>query len=149
MRDPADLLEAAVAAVEALAKKKKAPSRFDARAILVPLGECQLEGKLDTSVLERLQRVLSAHEEAWLEAVAQEMQLSCTEHAQGVDPRFLDHPRYDFEYTVQARERLEHRFEALAVLGIDVDEDLLARVARADAVLEPYLRSGRGETGAN
>jgi hypothetical protein len=77
------------------------------------------------------------------------MELSCTEHVQAIDPRYLDHPRYDFDYTVQARQRLEMRFNALDLLGVDADEVLLAQVARADAILEPYLQRKDGQTGSN
>ena len=31
--------------------------------------------------------------------------MACTEHVQSVDPRYLDLPNYDFEYTRAARER--------------------------------------------
>ena len=49
------------------------------------------------------------------------MQLACGEHIQGIDPRYLSHPRYDFDYAIGARQRLELRFRALEALGEAVD----------------------------
>jgi len=147
----ADFVEMVRSIEEALQKKVKAPSRFVARNMLLVLGELALEertGEVE-SELARLRTLLEPVDEGWRKALAQEMELACTEHVQAIDPRYLDHPRYDFDYTVQARQRLEMRFSALDLLGVDMDEVLLSQVARADAVLEPYLQGKNGQSGPN
>lgn len=147
----ATALESAVQRIEQLAKRKRRPTRFEARELLLALGALLLEdrGSETTAPRERLARALRKEAEAWEAAVNEELQLAGMEHIQGVDPRHLDHPRYDFEYTIEARRRLEMRLVALDALGLEAPEDLLARVARADAMLEPYLRAQDGRPNPN
>jgi len=76
----------------------------------------------------------------WESTLIGEMQLACTEHIQGVDPRYMSHPRFDFDYVVAARQRIEMRLSALEALGQAVDEELLGRVAQADQRLAKVLR---------
>ncbi|MFT5050689.1 MAG: hypothetical protein ACI8QZ_002091 [Chlamydiales bacterium] len=76
----------------------------------------------------------------WDSTLVGEMQLACTEHIQGVDARYMSHPRFDFEYVVEARQRLEMRLSALEALGQPVDEELMQRVAQADQRLADALR---------
>ena len=145
-------LEIADSIHKALAKKpNKAPSRFVARDLLLALGEVALDGDPASveSDVAALRTALEPVDDAWRKSLGQEMELACTEHVQAIDPRYLDHPRYDFQYTVQARQRLEMRFSALDLLGVEVDEALLGQVARADAILEPYLQGKNGQTGPN
>ena len=144
-------LAVAVAEIESLAAKNKPPTRQHARAVLLALGERILEGDSTASapVIERLSRALRRFPEDWARAVHDELVLACTEHIQSVDPRYLDLPRYDFEYTVTARERLEARLQAASHLDLAPSEDLLNRVARADALLEPYLRKRAGKPASN
>ena len=73
-------------------------------------------------------------------AIAEELTLACTEHVRSCDPKYLGLPKYDFPYTVAARHRLEARLRAAAELDMPADEALLEQVARADDILEPYLR---------
>lgn len=134
-------LEVALKRLTALAKKKRGPSRFDARDILLAVGELAQTGQVDAlqAPLERLEALLKPHREQWERALAEELELACTEHIQGVDPRFLEHPRYDFAYTIEARHRLELRLVALDQLEIEPRADLLSGVERADERLAPYL----------
>lgn len=145
----ATALESAVQRIEQLAKRKRRPTRFEARELLLALGALLLDERASetTAAIERLGRALREETEAWGAAVNEELQLAGMEHVQGVDPRHLDHPRYDFEYTIEARRRLEMRLVALDALGLTAPEDLLARVALADAILGPYLGTQDGRPG--
>ena len=131
-----------------LGAKKRQPNRFHARELLTALGELILAEGTEVPEVEQVRVAVNPFDD-WEKAVAEEMSLACTEHVQGVDPRFLDHPRFDFDYLVAARERLEARFAAIEALGLQTSEDLLNRVAEADRVAEPYLRQQRGEPSGN
>jgi len=137
--------------VEDLARKERAPTRQDVRPLLIHLGEL-LQGAADPELearLKRLREALAPIREEWAAVVEQEMQLACAEHIQGVDPRHLDHPRFDFAYVEAARLRLEQRMRALPALGLALAQEWIDRVRQADIALEPYLRARRGEAGAN
>jgi hypothetical protein len=122
------------------AKKEQSPDRFLARAALVGLGRMELANDGSASELAgELRKAAAPLQEAWEQAVEAELTMACTEHVRSVDPRFLDQPIYDFEYTVAARERLEARFLATALLELEVPEKLLEQVAEADQLLAPYL----------
>ena len=142
--DPRAELEAALAALERAARGKRLPTRFDARALLLPLGALVDDKAPEVaSTLERLARLPEPLRAAWREAVGEELSLAVAEHLHGVDRRYLDHPRYDFEYTLAARERLERRLRAAAALGLDPPQRLLELVGQADAVLaEAIARRG-------
>ncbi len=145
MSDPhRDAIDETLKELAELAKKKRQPNRFHARELLTALGTLLLaaDDGPEPPEAERV-RAAVAPFEGWEKAVAEEMSLACTEHVQGVDPRFLKHPRFDFDYLVAARERLEARLRAVEALGLSVPEDLLNRVAEADEVVEPYLRERR------
>ncbi len=137
-------LDAAIEALRTAVARKRPITHYHARDLLVALGERVLAGdaELDERV-RALRKLLRPLDEPWREAVGAELRMACTEHCQSVDPRYLDLPNYDFAYTLEARERLEARLRACARLGLDVDEELLERVARADEQLEPYLRDER------
>jgi hypothetical protein len=134
-------LEEAVAAFETLVRRRQSPSRYDARRLLIALGSVleQGEDSLPGLLLKRLQAVCERASDAWELAVAQEMELACAEHVAGTDPRYLDHPRFDFTYLLEARRRLELRFLGLRRLGLEMEHPWLERVAEADALLAPYL----------
>ena len=140
MSDPA--FEQAVRALAKAARSKNPPSHRHARDILLLLGAAVLAEGEDAQE-ERLAAIDGAvgeRREPWLRAVEHELAMACNEHVQSVDPRYLDHPRYDFAYTIAARERLEARLAAASVMGIEVSEEALERVAQADRSLAPYLR---------
>ena len=121
-------------------RREQAPDRFLARAALVGLGRLELEqeGTGKPLALELIEAAKPV-QEAWVEAVEAELTMACTEHVRSVDPRYLDKPIYDFEYTIAARERLEARLIAAGLLDLEVPEKLLDQVAEADRVLAPYL----------
>ena len=161
-QDPAARLEAALAELQRDLRAKQPVHRYHARALLVPLGELILAGEeaaaretdggprngapagedLAEAWTARVREAVTPLEERWTAAASEELALACAEHVQGVDPRFLDHPGYDFVYTVRARERLEARLRACGALDVELPEGLLARVAEADARLAPYLTDG-------
>jgi hypothetical protein len=142
-------LEEALAAAEALYKdprKPKRPTRFLARALLLPLGEMLLaDPALATQALERIRAVVARDRDAWQAAVEEELTLAVTEHVRSCDPKALRLPRYDFPYTVAARHRLEARLRAAAELDLPASETLIDQVERADRILAPHLeRPQRG-----
>lgn len=137
-------LEQAVKGLEELPKKKRRPTRLHARAVMLPLGRLVLDDGEEAvrDDVRRLARVTEVFRQDWERAVREELDLACAEHIQGVDPRHLDHPRFDFEYVVAARERLEARLAAASVLDLSPSEATLDRIAAADRLLEPHLRRG-------
>lgn len=144
--NPTQALERALSDFERMRKAKQAPDHRLARSVLVPLGELLLEGTTSglEATLERIATLTEGCAKPWVRAVDAELRMAAEEHCASVDPRYLDHPRYDFAYTVSARERLEARLRAVELLGLEAPEDLLDRVARADEVLEPYLQRAEG-----
>lgn len=143
----AGALEAALAEVEAALRRGAAPTRHDARALLVALGLALLEGREVSGPLERVGAWIAARPGPWGEALASEISMAVTEHVRGADPRWVGHPRYDWGYAVEARQRLEARLLAAERLGIGVPDELLEAVARADAVLAPHLERDQGHQG--
>jgi hypothetical protein len=149
-------LEAAIVELEALARRKGLPTRHDVRPILLALG-----GSLPSAGVEdgeacrkRFLALPLEFRTAWEAAVRDELAMACTEHIRSVDPRYLDHPAYDFGYTLEARRALEARLCAARATGVELEEALAAAVGRADALLEARLartrpvddRSRRGST---
>lgn len=136
-------LEAALDELGGWIKSKKKPTRHHARAVLIGLGRWIEDAQPAQTEVEAVGRriggLLGQLGEAWEAAVSDELILACTEHVQSVDPRYLDHPRYDFAYTIAARETLEARLVAAEALDMSPAEELLDKVARADALLRPYL----------
>lgn len=137
-------LEAALTEAQAEVRAERPLHRYHARALLVQLGEWILsleerEREPDSSWRERCSFLKEAAAESWTRAVEEELALASAEHIQAIDPRFLEHPRYDFAYTLAARERLEARLRACEYLEIEVAEGLLTRVSEADERLAPYL----------
>lgn len=154
--DDPDFL-AALTEAETQQKKPRAkpPTRFAARALLVPLGEVLLESGDDVAAaagaLQRVRALFDGNRDGWAAAVRDDLTLAVTEHVRSCDPRYLKLPNYDFPYTVAARHRLEARLRAAAELECPVDEVLLEQVERADRELAPHLeRDGRsaGPTGS-
>jgi len=136
-------LETSLTELGAWIRSKKKPTRHHARAVLVSLGRWMEDESppedATAAIGDRLVQLVRPLGEAWEAAVHDELILACTEHVQSVDPRYLDHPRYDFAYTVAAREALEARLRAASALGMSPTEELLDKVTRADALLLPYL----------
>lgn len=129
-------------ALQARPERERRPTRFHARALLVPLGEALLEGDADVSVaLARARAILARDQAAWQKAIHEELTLAATEHVRSCDARFLKAPNYDFPYTVAARHRLEARLRAASELEFPADDTLLDQIERADRVLEPHLRA--------
>lgn len=124
-------------------KAKEIPDRQLVRFALLALGQVVLdEGMAEAKPLAKeLKEAATPHEDRWTEALDSEMSLAVAEHVASVDPRYLDHPSYDFAYTVAARERLEARLRALEAMNETVDEKLLDQVSQADERLAPYLEA--------
>jgi hypothetical protein len=130
-------LESALAGIEALGKQHARPNRHHARPLLVGLGELLLSGTPQEAedVRRRLGGLSPGLAEAWAAAVADEMAMAATEYVRSVDPRYLEHPKYDWAYTLEAREHLADRLRAVRFLGIEVDESILAGIERADRAI--------------
>lgn len=142
MQDPEFLAALAALAAKDARRKKQRPQRFEARALLVPLGMAILEGDPEVEAgLARVRALVDADREGWTAAVAEELTLAATEHVRSCDPAYLAHPRYDFPYTVAARHRLEARLRAADALDLGAEEVLLDQIERADRVLAPFLSS--------
>ncbi len=142
-------LSEVLAEVEAWVGRNKAPTRHHARGVLIGLGGVLLEDRAEAEAdaFARVAVWIERKPDAWREAFAGEISMAATEHVRSADPRWLGNPKYDLAYTVEARHRLEARLACAEHLGIEVAEDLLEAVARADALLAPYL-SGTGADGA-
>lgn len=135
----------ALAELRSLAKRERTPDRFLARALLIELGRMELAEPGSAAALAAEVREAAAPIQAgWESAVESELSMACTEHVRSVDPRYLDQPIYDFQYTIAARERLEARLVAAGLLELEAPEHLLDQVAEADSLLAPYLEQ-RGE----
>ena len=151
MNDPRQDLAYACNELSRRAKAREIPDRQLVRFAFLALGRIALDEGL--AVAKPLGKELSVaaapHEEHWTEAVDSEIYLAVTEHVNSVDPRYLDHPQYDFAYTVSARERLEARLRALEALEWNVDESLLDQVSAADGRLAPYLEPPEDENRAD
>lgn len=122
----------------------RASDRYHARALLVPLGELLVasDGEPAAELRERIEGARTLPERlgrAWQAAVTLELELACAEHIHSVDPRFLDHPDYDWDYTLEARRKLTARLVAARELGLETPSALLARVEEADRRLDRHL----------
>ena len=133
-------LEAAIRAVETRAGTRAALTRHEARPILLGIGRALLAGRPDevAGAAERLRKLPQPLRESWEDAVRDEMGMAATEHVRSVDPRYIDHPRYDLAYTLEARRQLEQRKRACDHLGLPTDPALLAAVGRSDSILEGH-----------
>lgn len=112
-------LEEAVAGLERLARAGQRPSHYVGRHVLLTLGQA-LRTQPPETCSPWVARVRAAGEScgpAWGEAIQDELTLACGEFAQCLDPRYIDLPGYDVEYTAAARLRLEDRLRAAETLG--------------------------------
>jgi hypothetical protein len=146
MTDPLHEATRAVGELEAALAKKAPFDRYLARTVLVSVGELALAERADeaSALAKRVREAAAPREKEWREAVTFELRLAASEHIQAIDLRHLNNPRYDFEYTVTARERLEARLRAAELFGEELPEDLLDGVQKADAILAPFLRARDG-----
>lgn len=139
-------LDEALAQLEELAKtdakKRRAADRLDVRAILIGLGDLILQhGPEEASTgLDRARELALRLGPEWEAACHSEVALACSEHINGVDARYLNHPKYDFKYTIRGRELLEARLIAARELKIPIEPSLIHGVDAADERLEPFLR---------
>jgi len=133
-------LDAAIRDIETLAGRRGRPTRHDARALLLALGGA-LEANLRADAEKakgRIKALPADFLERWEQALRDELSMASTEYTRSVDPRYLDDPSYDFEYTIQARRRLGMRLSAAEFLGLPADETLVSGMRRADALLERH-----------
>lgn len=130
-------VEAAVAQLEEHVRRGKSPDLHLARLVLLTLGRSLGAPPVEacSSWLERTRAAGRAAGGAWDEAVRDELTLAVGEFAQCVDPRYLDLPRYDMEYTRAARARLEDRLRAARELGFAPSSREAEVLALADRVL--------------
>ncbi len=129
-------LEAALAELERAAARAGRPGPHLARAVLLALGGALRTGaSYGSAWVERARSAGRAAGKAWDEAVRTELSLACGEFAQCLDPRYLDLPGYDLDYTRSARERLEARLVAARALGFELSPRETDMLALADRVL--------------
>jgi hypothetical protein len=131
--------------IEAWIARKRRPTRMQARAALIAIGE-ELLAEREAAVLEPLARwkaIIERQQDVWERLIEEELRLAVGEHVQSCDPRFLGHPRYDFDYTVAARHRIEARLRCAERIEYAPNEALLEELMRADERLEPYLKRSR------
>jgi hypothetical protein len=148
MKNPREDVTYACTELQRRLKAKEVPDRQLVRFALLAIGQIALEEGMPSAkpLAAELLAAATAHEEKWTEALDSEISLAVAEHVGSVDPKFLDHPSYDFTYTIAARERLEARLRAMEAMNAIVDEKLLDQVSAADERLAPYLES-RGSSG--
>jgi hypothetical protein len=127
--------------LEFAASKSRTLIRQDLREVLVDLGRMYLEGQEAEAAphFARLETLRDTAGERFAVALREELSMAITEHVRSCDPRYLENPKYDLVYTVEARERLEARLEVAERLGLPAEEGLLEAVARADALLQPLI----------
>ena len=163
-RTPAEEIETALGELEALvdaaerrpdktgAQSAGRPDRYHVRSLFLPLGARLMElGPRSEELAPAIERARNLKErlgKPFALAVLDELSLACAEHVHAVDPRYLSLPNYDFEYTVEARDRLSARLLAAEVLELELPETLLAAVERADATLAPHLERWRETLGS-
>ena len=130
-------LDAALRAVEASGRSRNRITRHHARPVLLSIGERLLDGRTEEAeeALARVSRLPGALREPFQAAVLDELAMACTEFVRSVDPRYLDRPDYDLDYTVTARHRLEARLRAAQRLGVLPDAPTLDQVRRTDQLL--------------
>lgn len=141
-------VEAALANLEELGRKGHAPSHYVARHVLLALGKVlETRAEADSAPLVARARAAGANAgPAWAEAVDAELSMACGEFAQSLDPRYLDLPNYDLDYTRASRARLEDRLRAASALGFSLSPRETDVLALADQVLGTYIerRKARG-----
>jgi len=136
-------LEAALAQLETMARRRERPSHYLARHLLLELGQELAQGTADEAV-RRARSAGEALAQDWSSAVETELSLACGEFAQSVDPRYLALPSYDLEYTQAARAKLHDRLRAAAELGFALaprEEEVLAL---AERVFVAFLEQRKG-----
>jgi len=142
---PEEELAAALTELEAIGKSgKRRPGRWEARALLIPLGRLVL-ARGEAALASEVARAKAAVEpcaDAWAAAIREELSLSCAEHVQGTEERYLTLPNFDWEYVLTARERLEARVVAARALGEAPPEVLWAQVGEADARVKKHAPRG-------
>lgn len=141
---PPQTLPEVLAEVEAWVKRRRPPTRHHVRALFVALGDVLLEGHGDEHAEDfaRVAAWIARDPAGWNEAATGELMMAATEHVRSADARWLGNPKYDLAYTVEARHRLEARLACSERLSLEVADELLESIARADAVLAPYLEGG-------
>jgi len=144
---PLQAVREAMATLSSFTKEGKDPagrggdggglSRYEARDLLLPLGQLILEedGPEATDLVAEARALVDTLGAAWILAAGEELALAAAEHVAGVEPRWLDHPGYDFGYTERARERLEQRLVAAENLGLELPSALSEGIERADRLL--------------
>lgn len=140
-------LETALNTLEQLAGRGEKPSHYLARHLLIELGQALARGE-GTAATERARAAGERASPAWRVAVETELSLACGEFAQSVDPRFLQVPGYDLEYTRGARARLADRLRAAEALGFALPPREHEVLTLADGVFEAFLARRRDANGA-
>jgi len=140
MSDPE--LDAALRDLEEDARRGRRASPYLARELLISLGRRIEAGAEVEGELSRIREASATLGPRWDETLRGELSLAVGEFVQSVDPRYLELPNYDFEYTTRARARLEHRLRAAGALDLALEEREAELLALADAVWSARLARG-------
>ena len=148
MNDPSQELEDALALVREALAKRQPLNRYHARAVLLPLGAelARAAEAAGRARVERLRELLRPVAAGWSQAVQDELEMAVAEFVKSVDRRYLTRPDYDFEYTLEARARVEDRLRAMRALEIEPGTEWLRDLERADREFAQHLarRGARG-----
>ncbi|MFN0006881.1 MAG: hypothetical protein ACKVXR_03160 [Planctomycetota bacterium] len=136
-------LESAIRAVEKPAGRGAVLTRHEARPVLLCVGLLLQTGRSEElgDAGDRLRRLPERPRESCVAAVQDELSMAATEYVRSVDPRFLNHPQYDLDYTLEARRQLDARWRACLYFGLAVDPAAQASVERADRLLEARMKT--------
>lgn len=134
-------IASALALVAGKLEGRRGLQRQDVRALLLPLGAllADREAAAGHAWVGRIEQRLAAHAARFREVVASELELAAAEYVQGVDPRYLGLPGYDFEYTLESREGLEVRQLAAEALSVRIPDATAQQIELADRRLEAEL----------
>jgi hypothetical protein len=139
-------LEDALVALEKVASRKGRPGHFQARDVLLALGRhLEEDEEAAGGAAERARRAAARLGEAWKRAVESELTLAVAEFVRAVDPRYLDLPNYDHDYTRASRQRLGWRLDAARAFALRPTARELELLGYADGVWsEAQRRRGWG-----
>lgn len=125
---------------------KRGLGRQDVRALLLPLGALLADSNSTRGAawVSRIEARVAGELARFRAVVESELQLAAAEYVQGVDPRYLGLPGYDFEYTLGSREGLEARRLASEALAVRLPEATLRQIELADERLAAELERRGG-----
>ncbi|TAJ15929.1 MAG: hypothetical protein EPO68_11965 [Planctomycetota bacterium] len=134
-------LRTALELIAARLGARRGLQRAEVRTLLLPLGALLADhtSPAGAAWVQRIEQRLAKDGAQFRAVVESELQLAAAEYVQGVDPRYLGLPGYDFEYTLGSREGLEARRLAAEALSVRLPDATLKQIELADQRLEAEL----------